>query len=569
MASTDFVNITKILINRELDNFIIGSDTNKLVILYQLNFKFRRRILELVRSGQLSLPQVIPLSRNRQDRQNVATTIASGPGLSGLNSMRSMQPTRSMTGTGLSGLSPIQPTRSIGVIQPTRSTGTTGLAGLNSMRSMQPTRSIGGIQPTQSMVGLGLSGLSSINRMQPTRSIGTGLSGLSSMGRMQPTRSIGGMQPVRMPPSTTTPIIPKPTAKYLTIADVKPRYIGMPQQYVPEVEYTQGMFVNWSNSCFLDSLLFAMYIGSSPYFRKLMLSSDIDAQSYTNPETGRAVTICDSNSSIQTVGQIVNYVEQLQDQLRLEYNALFSQQEQRYCVDLRQMLQRCITDLTENGQWVQYNVHNLYSYLISLYPAIINMPIVTIDGSKFKRVSVNFSFREFMEPAIPPEGEANFSFYEWDKLASGEVQRPESLAFFNQVLPQIHQLDSFKADVQTLYMGNQPVYVTHEKARIFGEYILDASYRLFAVIINTGPRPQYPGDEGGGHYTAYIRSSTVPDQWTDIENEHYTYDQDDSTWYFYNDIGPIFEPLPGLPDNVFTDSSLSRPEILLYELINP
>ena len=88
------------------------------------------------------------------------------------------------------------------------------------------------------------------------------------------------------------------------------------------------------------------------------------------------------------------------------------------------------------------------------------------------------------------------------------------------------------------------------KKRVFGEYIIDNKYRLFAVLIVHGNRPQSIEDWGGGHYTAYIRP------YSDKEN-----------WYYYNDQGPTWKKEGVLPAEVFVDQKRQRPELFFYSRV--
>ena len=59
-----------------------------------------------------------------------------------------------------------------------------------------------------------------------------------------------------------------------------------------------------------------------------------------------------------------------------------------------------------------------------------------------------------------------------------------------------------------------------------------------------------PGKSGGVHYTAYINTGGI--------------NTGESQWYFFNDIGPIWEKLDKFPKNILKEKGGIKPELYFY-----
>jgi len=327
-----------------------------------------------------------------------------------------------------------------------------------------------------------------------------------------------------------------------------------------------GMMKNWSESCYMDSLLTGLLIGASNVPRKAILESDvskIDYKSWVGGEEEKDIhlrdiskrefkPICDKSSNIKTEKLTREYAQDIQNALLDDYDKLVNKKDIYYCMDVRSILARCNPDIKQGGHFTSYPVSDLYGSLAKTFPdlqmwyipAIRNNPDANppVLGEKgIIETKENFMFSQFVAESPFHHGKIP----DWDNINS------PMLVFRNSFNPPLSDYGSVGIeDVHVEYMIGESIAIKVEKYRAFSEYILDGRYRLFLVVTNHGRRPSSPGDIGGGHYTAYIRPVFDPDE-----------------WYFYNDVGPVFRREKIFPRESLIDGEWMRPELLFYEKV--
>nr|QBK86260.1 MAG: ubiquitin carboxyl-terminal hydrolase [Marseillevirus LCMAC102] len=341
-----------------------------------------------------------------------------------------------------------------------------------------------------------------------------------------------------------------------------------------------GLMKNWSSSCYLDSLITALFIGASNFYRNAIFNIDIDQIDYKGwapEELGKPSSqrkkrvfkkVCRDLSKIDTELQTRDLAKRLQIQLYADYNRIIHTKENFCCTDLRHLFLQCVPELAQFKRYTEYNVSEIYDILTEIFPSLKlqDIPaIIKLPGNPPSQGVIEdktmFQMWDFMEPT-KKEGTTPI----W-----GNVVSPV-LVFQNGLIPPIHYYGSTKPEkIQT--QGPIPGKYTHiyrviegerkrirvpkmgeivtiqTKAQAFGEYIINNRYRLFAAVMVYGPRPQF-AEWGGGHYSAYIRPKFDPDE-----------------WYLYDDMGPMFHAIESLPTSVFKDARFQRPELLFYQKV--
>ena len=355
--------------------------------------------------------------------------------------------------------------------------------------------------------------------------------------------------------------------------------------------FETGLMENWSNSCYIDSLLTCLFLGASDAPRDSILNVDIlkiDYKSWSSEEIDKDIHERENKvfkkirgiEGLDTEEKTKNYVQTLQNSLLLDYDQMINKKSVFTCINTRMHLANSIPGMRRNGMYLSsYPAGDLYEILAELFPRLKMWYIPTIINSVETRKSnepgiteerKSFLFWDFVSP-IGNEGATPI----WDAIDS------PMLVFQNGLIPPIENYGSKISEKVTVRgpipgefniiknispsgdiiekavpkIGN--ITQTIKKDRVFNEYIINKNYRLFAAVRNHGFKPATSGieDFGGGHYTAYIRPFFDSDK-----------------WYTYDDIGPKWNVTHKgcstegkLPEDTFKDSYFSRSELLFYE----
>lgn len=341
--------------------------------------------------------------------------------------------------------------------------------------------------------------------------------------------------------------------------------VSVKEEYSPPIPRgkLRGLLENWENSCYLDSLMMAMFLSTPDYYREKILNSNISQIKYPANEK-----ICSSSSKIKNnVSSIRKLASNLQYEFRLDYERILLGREQIECRDVRKLLADCMPELKGKSGYTSFSSSEIYSAISSIFPHTRMRDIPTLlitedDEVVTETTRSTFTMWDFMDPDVKNKGEHPL----WEEMEN------KVLVFQNSISPPIEVFNSNEDEYHIVY-GPIPgkiqeierdgkivevpefgeIEEKYSKRDVFEEYIIDGKYRLFAVVMHHGNRPTFEWS-GGGHYTAYIRPVTDP-----------------TKWYFYNDTGPDFEMTRGgrIPDECFEDTGDTRPEMFFYEKIMP
>lgn len=302
-----------------------------------------------------------------------------------------------------------------------------------------------------------------------------------------------------------------------------------------------GSYSNFDESCYMDCLLVLFFLSDVDLFRDVMI--------YSEPGTDINLydpTTCDFDSKLtdkddkKTQKKLVEYAKNLHKLLREDYENILSGSTLK-CVDIRKFLFTCITRMKRYGEYISYSVSDAYVLYTQLFPKlkIQGLPAFKLEDNYIFDSSINgisyIPMWDFMT-----EIEDNGVYIDWQKTAQGDDVK--YLAFSNTMSPPIKYYNNLD-DEQIISKGQE---ITIRKERCFDMIILD-KYKLRAIIMHNGRRPEFGDVEVDGHYTLYFM----------MDNEWYYYDDLSSN----NRIRYIDRPL--LSD-ILIDNGNQRPQMLFY-----
>lgn len=331
------------------------------------------------------------------------------------------------------------------------------------------------------------------------------------------------------------------------------------------------VLTNWSNSCFLDSILTIMLLGNSTYYRDTLFDNTYFANLELTNKVPKSFLVCTPGN---TVGDddVAQFGRQLQMALQTEYKQLFDHEGSNSslrCTNTRNLLFQCLPGMkSSRGRWVIFDARITYQMFADLFPIW-----------KIPYLEAIYNLRD-PEPRswrikTPAEPEAFFQMYDFvtenlDLYAKREIPYVSEentaqrailwdtinhpvLVFQNGGTPVILRWNEIGIETNPTFLYNTAtgrrrcVKQAVMKVRRFDEYILDRRYRLFGVIHVHGT--EMCSDDSGTHYTAYVRNG--------------------NDWFSYDDLGPRFERFQsGLPQHAFYDVNGRKPEFFFYERLS-
>ncbi len=316
----------------------------------------------------------------------------------------------------------------------------------------------------------------------------------------------------------------------LGLSTVDDEIEGGPCNYKSPGTGKPSLFINWGNSCYIDSLLMILFLGESPFYRRIILGTDVSTFSYKDRD-GKFIKFCQESSKIDSEVKVRAMTMELQNYFCQDYKRITGERtESLKCFNVRKLLRQCYPDLLKYGRWVQYNPENIYDLIAELFPPLklrdiptmVRIPSEILPRLTFRDVN-SFQANQFLEP--PGIGERPM----WNKINT-------NVLVFSVLLP----IKDYGSEGVEIINGEKVI-----KIRAFGEYIIDDRYKLFGVVMNTG---RLKGAEGGGHYFSYIK--TIDDQ-----------------WHIYDDFTPSYKSIDELPRDVFKYKSRVRPVMFFYQKI--
>jgi hypothetical protein len=322
----------------------------------------------------------------------------------------------------------------------------------------------------------------------------------------------------------------------------------------------KGMYRNWENSCYLDSLLTGMLFMRSDTYRRVFFGTNVNTIEYekvaeidsdgkvTKPTTS-FVTPCTQASQLVIESQIRRLSYSVQDSLFEDYLLLTTGTEKIKCTDIRIALSQCIPEMRQNGDWVMYGAQTIYGLIAQLFPALLlggvkkyTYEISNPTNFYWKTDLGKFAFFPVSE-YLSDAGEQ----YDWSDIA----QRSNVIVFFNDgskymqldtQAPEFVEVDEYVNKVLTRTRHQ------YEKVRTLGVKLKDSKiqginqFELMSVVHIHGVQPH---GEGGIHYTASINTT--------------------DGWMSYDDTGG-FEPIElyYLRETLFQERNRTRPELFFY-----
>ena len=304
---------------------------------------------------------------------------------------------------------------------------------------------------------------------------------------------------------------------------------------IKKSEHNIGLLKNVNMSCYMDSLIYAMFISTSSFYRNEILSTSINSKSIKMKDY---ISLKNECSDINTKDDLKNYITKVQNQLKEIYKYILSNKKERSCTPLRKTLSRC---LEEVGSSEQYNVSEVYSLLTDIFPQLKIHYEYKLSSKKKINYATHALFQmwDFVDP------ETKYKNIMWNKINS------EVLVFQNGLIPFVKNYGS--SSPEKMKVGEDEFVIN--KKRSFSEYILKNRYRLFAVIQHLGKGPSVKENKKtSSHYILYFRLFNKIDHDTD-------------EWYVYDDIDPSLEKTENgkLPNDIFLSQAHKRPELLFYE----
>lgn len=306
--------------------------------------------------------------------------------------------------------------------------------------------------------------------------------------------------------------------------------------YIKESHIFPKLLSNWSESCYLDSLLSVLIFGDCSDIRKNLFNKKYtsDPTNFKNPLTTKTTN---------TPEKAENYSLKLQNQLKKIYKLSLNvsdEYETFECVDLRKLLLYSnpkMAKIIERGdrkyyRYKTYTPSEIYHTLSTLFDLYYVIPVL-IGGKKNVTKRNMFTTWEFVDPSENKEGEDIL----WDKINA------PYLVFQSGVYPKLKNYSAAgpqEISVLDFKNGNMKIATrTVNIQRVFGEYILNDKYRLFGIVVHRGYT-------SAGHYISYIRP------FFNLES-----------WFYYDDIDQEFHEIR-FSKTMFANTSSSRPEMLFY-----
>lgn len=320
-------------------------------------------------------------------------------------------------------------------------------------------------------------------------------------------------------------------------------------KYMNKNPQTYGGFDNWSNSCYIDSVLMVMLECISPYWRKNIMDTDTNQLDYSQK-------VRDENKIVQ----LRHYAGQIQEEMEKDYKLIHLDKKTTKCINVRSILTKVAPRMKEQGKWVLFNAGTLYDAIVDVFPNLsLDIPVqihrwITSDTDNGRYLSDPIEYRsessllmwDFLDPLTDVEEKRDYKEIRWDIIDS------PALVFYNGAAPRIRDFGTRGREKGYIYIRGDQSNKLHKhefdvvKAREFGLTILDGRYRLVGVVVLEGVSPI---NEGGSHYTSYFLGT-------------------DERWYHYDDVGARVNHIEELPqEGVWKEARSRMPSMYFYQKV--
>lgn len=301
----------------------------------------------------------------------------------------------------------------------------------------------------------------------------------------------------------------------------------------------ESPYMYWKNSCNIDSITMVLLGSKYRGFR--------DAIFTTNPmslKSSHFTVSCRKNSNIASLEDWRQFVDRSVYALITDYrNMTIKGLENLKCINLRETLAECLTDMKKKKQWFFYNVAELYDLYTDMFPnlKIRIVPYLNTDNTTRRTIKTlkqdknisSFTFWDFMHDISSEElskDTLSYNNIDWDSMDT------PFLVFKNEGIA-IQKFGSISSE--KIIVGEEEIVLT--KNRVFGETILSGRYEMVGAVILEGTSP---GEEGGVHYHSCINTR--------------------DGWVYYNDVNGKFKNLQKFPKIILTEVKGRKPEMYFY-----
>ncbi len=278
------------------------------------------------------------------------------------------------------------------------------------------------------------------------------------------------------------------------------------------------------NSCYLDTILMIILGGDATAWREAIFTADVNLTDYSH--------FLSAFPAAASVDRVRAVAYQLQTFFFDDYSSVFSNPKTGPLdsSSIRSCFSSILPDMKIGEVWTPFSASVVYDLLADLFPGLkTHCPVRIVKNGKFDSFKTRplnlLQMWDYLDPLTNTEGS-------YEEILWTEIKSP-MLVFQNGSLPPIREFDSLQAEEVAI----DNVHTTVCKRRTFSETILNGQYRLGGVVTLIG----------GGHYIGYILVG--------------------EKWHYYNDSGPIFQPLAALPrEGVWQETGEAKPDLLFYFL---
>ena len=276
-----------------------------------------------------------------------------------------------------------------------------------------------------------------------------------------------------------------------------------------------GLYKYNDNSCHLDSILIILLFSKGGVYRNKIFTTDFDYEAYGFTEKDVKLS-CDTKTEM-SVESFTDIAEKVQTTILENYSQFINGKSAR-CVEIRKVIDKCVSMKAENGTWAMFSAPSTYEYLASIFTQLKIKDYVMANNEGDKRkgdISSSISLGDYLF-----EPEYGYGVV-WD-------------TFNDDVLVIRNSSNSRVKDFGRISKSKGNVRMMSE--RILTSAKNPKGYELVAILTLVGVTSKASmGEESGIHYVAFIKT-------------------DDDEWYYYDDSKTVVRKVgPKLEKDFFMD----------------